>query len=104
MKRTLFLAIGILVCLVLVAGVYFWATSMIDSIYAYRSPLKDNAPQPGLVLGQPATRRVVVILVDGLRLDTSLDASVMPTLEQLRQSGASAIMHSTSPSYSEAAG
>ncbi len=102
MKRTLFLILGIILCLVLAVGVYFWATSMIDSLYAYRSPLKDNAPQPGFALGESSTRRVVIILVDGLRLDTSLDAEIMPTLARLRDMGATADMHSHAPSYSEA--
>ena len=82
----------ILICLALVAGAYFWATSLMDSIYAYRSPLKDQPPQPGSSLLpralQPAARRVVFVLIDGLRLDTALDAQAMPNLDLLRLQGA----------------
>jgi hypothetical protein len=101
MKRILYLIGGIVLSLVIAAGMYFWATSMIDSMYAHRSPLVNDPPKAGAPLGQPATRRVVIILVDGLRLDTSLDAAIMPTLAQLRSDGASAVMHSRAPSYSE---
>jgi hypothetical protein len=103
MKKTLLLVAGIIICLAFVAGMYFWATSMMNTVYAYRSPLAENPPQPGAALGTPATRRVVIVLVDGLRLDTSLKQDVMPTLYQLRQQGASAEVHSRPPSYSEPA-
>jgi len=72
-----------------------------DSLYAYRSPLHDNPPIPGQPVGPPLTSRVVFILVDALRLDTSLNPQVMPFLSELRHQGASAVMHSRPPSYSE---
>jgi hypothetical protein len=74
---------------------------MIDSNYAFRSPLKDTPPAAGEKLGEPSTRRVVIVLVDALRYDTSLNESVMPTLAGLRAQGASAKMHSHAPSFSE---
>ena len=83
------------------AGAFLWATGLIDSIYTYRSPLKDAPPQPGLALGQPATRRVVFVLIDALRYDTSLKTNVMPVLNRLRAEGASARMNSRPPSFSE---
>jgi hypothetical protein len=52
-------------------------------------------------LGQPLTRRVVFVLIDGLRLDTSQNAEVMAYLNELRQGAAWANMHSQPPSYSE---
>ncbi len=41
------------------------------------------------------------VLIDALRLDTSLKQDIMPTLNQLRQQGAAATMHSRPPSYSQ---
>jgi hypothetical protein len=101
LKRLPAFIAGIVIFLLLAGGALFWAISLIDGIYNYRSPLHDNPPQSGTALGQPATRQVVFVLIDALRLDTSLDKTVMPTLNQLRQQGASAQMHSRPPSYSE---
>ena len=92
---------GLVACLILAIASYFLATAMINSLYGYRSPLKDTPPQPGSSLGEPSTRRVVFVLVDGLRYDTSLKTDVMPILNQVRQQGASAVMHSHPPSFSE---
>jgi len=72
-----------------------------DSVYAYRSPLRNSPPIPGAALGQPNTRSLVIVLIDALRYDTSMDPNVMPYLNQLRSNGASALMHSRPPSYSE---
>ncbi len=107
-KTTLILCL----CLVLgiAVGAYFWATGMMDSLYAFRSPIKNTPPPAGEALNPAQTqlsdgghspRRVVFILVDALRLDTSLDPQVMPVLNDLRASGASAVMRSQPPSYSE---
>ncbi|HEX7395262.1 MAG TPA: alkaline phosphatase family protein [Anaerolineaceae bacterium] len=101
MKRIPAFIAGIVVFIALAAGSYFWATGLIDSIYAYRSPLKDTPPQPGPALNSPATRRVVFVLIDALRFDTSLKPDVMPVLNKLRQQGATAQMHSLPPSFSE---
>ncbi|MEW5939540.1 MAG: alkaline phosphatase family protein [Chloroflexota bacterium] len=94
------LPISILVSLFLVALTYTWASALMDSLYAFRSPLHDNPPQPGEALGQPLTRRVVLVLIDALRADTAADARIMPYLDELRQQGASATMHSRPPSFS----
>ncbi len=101
MKRLPAFIAGIVIFLALAAGSYFWANGLIDSIYNYRSPLKDSAPQAGPALGEPATQRVVIVLIDALRYDTSLKADVMPVLNRLRGQGASALMHSQPPSFSE---
>jgi len=86
----------------LIIGVvaYFWATSIISSAEAYRSPLSSNPPKPGFPLGKPLTRRVVIVLIDALRYDTSMNQTVMPFLAKLRVEGASAKMHSQPPSFS----
>ncbi len=101
MKTPLRIILGILLCLFLAVGAYFWATGLLDSLYAYRSPLHSQPPGPGQPIGQPAARRVVFVLIDALREDTSVKSDVMPFLNELRQQGASATMHSRPPSYSE---
>jgi hypothetical protein len=101
MKKVAPILIGMLMC-ILAAGIsYYWAIRLIDSIYAYRSPLHNLPPIPGKAIGSPNTRTFVMVLVDGLRYDTSLNATVMPYLNELRDRGASAVMHSQPPSYSE---
>ena len=101
MKNALKWIIGIVLLLGIAAGAYFWATGMIDSNFNYRSRIKDNPPVSGENLGTPSTGRLVFVLIDALRYDTSLKPEVMPTLNQLREQGASALMHSRPPSFSE---
>lgn len=101
MKNALKWIIGIVLLLGIAAGAYFWATGMIDSNFNYRSQIKDNPPARGESLGTPSTGRLVFVLIDALRYDTSLKTDVMPTLNQLREQGASALMHSQPPSFSE---
>ncbi len=100
MRTHLRIILGIVACLLLAGGAYFWATGIMDSLYAYRSPLRDSPPSPGPPLGEPITGRVVFVLIDALRVDTSLRPDVMPFLNELRQQGAWATMHSRPPSYS----
>ena len=103
MKKSLWLVLGIIGLVIIIGGVGIWAFQMIDSIYTYRSPIANTPPSPGDPLGSPITRRLVFVLIDGERLDTSLNAEVMPTLAHLRDIGASATMHSQAPSFSEGA-
>ena len=100
MKKNIWLMIGMIALLALAAGAYFGATAMMESLMQYRSPLAEHPPEPGEPLGEPLTERVVIILVDALREDTSLDEELMPTLQVLRQQGAWATMRSIPPSYS----
>ena len=101
MKKVAPIIVGIVLCIIVMVVSYFWATSLMDSVYAYRSPLHDTPPSPGEALGKPNTRTFVIVLIDALRYDTSLKTEVMPNLNQLRSGGASALMHSRPPSYSE---
>ena len=101
MKKYGWLVVGILGCLVIAAVGYFWATGLMDSVFNYRSQLKDTPPAPGAALGEPLTRRVVIVLIDALRTDTAANEAVMPYLNQLRGQAATATMHSQPPSYSE---
>lgn len=100
MKPYRWLILGLLGCLAVAALAYFWTMGMMDSLFAYRSPLKDNPPAAGQPLGEPLTRRVVIVLIDALRQDTALKVDVMPFLGELRQQGAAAAMHSRPPSFS----
>lgn len=101
MKTNRWIILGILGCILVAALGYLWGTGIMDSLYAFRSPLKDNPPAAGESLGRPLTRRVVFVLIDALRDDTSHKANVMPYLNQLRAEGAWATVHSRTPSYSE---
>jgi hypothetical protein len=93
---------GIIALIGIAIGAYFWVNGMIDSLYAYRSPLHSSPPSSSQwPIQAPLTRRVVIILVDALRLDTSLNKQVMPYVSQLRSQGASMVMHSQAPSFSE---
>jgi hypothetical protein len=100
MKRSYLIAGGLAACVAVAVLAYFWATGLMDSLYAYSSPLRDHTPEPGQALGEPVSGRVVFVLIDGLRVDTSLKAEVMPFLNELRQRGAWGTMHSRAPSYS----
>jgi hypothetical protein len=101
MKSYRWIIAGIILCLVVAGGSYLWASGMMDSLYAFRSPLHSDPPAPAPALGQPVVRRVVFVLIDALRLDTSLNPQVMPVLNRLRQESAYARTHSRPPSYSE---
>jgi hypothetical protein len=103
MKKSSQIIIGIILFLVVIGVSYLWATGLMDSMYAYRSPLRNSPPVPGDASGSPITRSVVIVLIDALRYDTSTKPDVMPYLNQLRTEGASAMMHSRPPSYSEPA-
>ncbi len=87
-------------CVLAAAGGTVWAARLMESLGAYRSPLHATAPESGGATGTPLARRVVIVLVDGLREDTARRAEVMPFLDELRRSGAWATMHSRPPSYS----
>ncbi|MGC8855479.1 MAG: alkaline phosphatase family protein [Anaerolineae bacterium] len=92
---------SLLVCILIALLSYLWANALMDSLYAYRSPLHQSPPTPGEFLNTRLSQRLVFVLVDGLRLDTSLDVQVMPILNDLRTHAATATMHSRPPSYSD---
>ena len=101
MKKSALIVLSSIVCIALAVVAYFWVTGMIASNYAFRSPIKDTPPAAGAALGKASTQRVVIVLIDALRYDTSINESTMPTLNKLRSQGAQAMMHSQTPSYSE---
>lgn len=100
MKKSFKLMVRLVLALALGAGAIFLALELMDNLYGYRSPLSENPPVPGQSFGEPMGERVVYVLIDGLRYDTSLKSEVMPFLNQLRNQGASAKMLSQTPSFS----
>lgn len=100
MRTKYLLLFGTFALLLVAAGSFLWASAMMDSLFAYRSPIAGNPPEPGEVLGNPLSSQVIIILVDALREDTALDPDIMPSLVNLRQQAAWATMHSQTPSYS----
>lgn len=74
------------IALLLVAtGCYLGATRIMDGLYAYTSPLNEvSIPLGEPISPQPSERRLVFVLVDGLRVDTATDPGLMPTLARLR--------------------
>ena len=100
MKNNLKLIARLIVIVALGVGAIFLALELMDNLYSYRSPIADNPPIPGRSFGEPFGEQVVFVLIDALRYDTSLKPEIMPTLNQLRNQGASAKMHSQTPSYS----
>jgi hypothetical protein len=92
--------LGIIGLVLLPIGAYIWATKLMDSAQAYRSPLQNTPLPPSQTLGTPITKRVVIVIIDALRYDTSTNSNVMPFLNKLRLGSAFATMHSQPPSYS----
>ncbi len=90
------------VALALVATASFLtATRTMDGLYAYSSPLNaEPVPTGDPIAPESSTGRLVLVLVDGLRVDTATDPEVMPTLDRLRGQGAFRVLHSRAPSYS----
>jgi hypothetical protein len=101
MKKYSSLILGTITLLAIAGLSYMGATGTMAGVTNYRSPLHNNPPTAGKPLGQPLTRRVVIVLIDALRLDTSFEKTVMPFLNELRSQGAFASMHSRPPSFSE---
>lgn len=101
MKQKTILLIYTVLCLAAIAIGAVWAYGHIDALFAYRSPLDQNPPSASEPLGAPLTRRLVVVLIDALRDDTSRDAKMMPELNRLREMGASASTRVGFPSYSQ---
>jgi Type I phosphodiesterase / nucleotide pyrophosphatase len=101
MSRVRWIVLSIIVLALIAYGSFTWVNALLDSMFAYRSPLRASPPAPGAALGQPMTSRVVLVIVDALRDDTSRKPDVMPFLNELRGRGAWATMRSQPPSWSE---
>lgn len=103
MSRLRWIVLSIIALVLIAYGSYTWVNALMDSIFAYRSPLHASPPAPGAPLAQPLTSRVVLVVVDALRDDTARSPEVMPFLDQLRSQGAWATLHSQPPSFSQPA-
>jgi hypothetical protein len=79
--------LSVILLIIIAPASYLWAMVLLDSLYKYESPLEGKLP-PGQPT-QPLVQQVVMVIVDGLRYDTSLE---MPYLNSLREQGASAVM------------
>jgi len=88
MRKVGFVTAVVLAMLTVATVAYIWITALVGSIYRYTSPLK-GAPPLTEDSSRPLTSQVVLVLVDGLRFDASLQ---MPYLESLRKQGAHAMM------------
>jgi hypothetical protein len=86
-KKLWKIILSVIMLLIIAPGSYLWAMVLLDSLYKYESPLEGKLPlgQPT----QPLVQQVVMVIVDGLRYDTSLE---MPYLNSLREEGASGVM------------
>lgn len=89
-------------CLVLLpiiaAGMFVALVLSQNSFTNYRPPVRDALPVTEGTT--PVGQQVVLFIIDGLRYDTSLK---LPFLQSLAARGASAVMTSTAPSYSQTA-
>ena len=99
MRKALVILVIVATLAAAAVGAYLSINSLVLSIYGYRSPLQ-NAPALTMETTSPLTAQVVVVLVDGLRYDSSLQ---MPYLNQLRRDGAQARMMANSPSTTQTA-
>ncbi len=99
MRKGMIVLLIILMLASIAAGAYTWVNALVNSIYGYRSPLK-GTPPPTEYISRPLTSQVVLVIIDGLRYDTSLQ---MPYLNTLREEGAHAVLLSDPPSSSLAA-
>lgn len=97
MHKALLILLIIALLVAAAAYAYWWSNALVLSIYGYRSPLK-SAPPVSAGRTPALTEQVVLVVVDGLRYDTSLQ---MPYLNLLRQHGAHAKMVADPPSTTQ---
>jgi|LADL02.1.fsa_nt_gi hypothetical protein len=100
MKNSFQVLFRVTLIIVIGVGAILLALALMDNLYEYRSPLSETPPIPGRSFTEPLADRVVFVLIDALRYDTSLKPEVMPVLNQLRAQGAIAKMISEPPSFS----
>jgi hypothetical protein len=99
MRQALLIVVIIAALVSVSAYAYRSTNSLILSMYGYRSPVRD-APPPSTGRTTPLTDAVVLVVVDGLRYDISLQ---MPYLNGLRQGGAQAMLLASPPSTTQTA-
>jgi hypothetical protein len=90
------LGVGVVAAVAVSVAAYLLAGYSWNQVAGYRSPyLAANLPEAGA--GPAATRRVVLVIVDGMRNDTSLG---MRTLQTLREHGQALTLTASQPSLS----
>jgi hypothetical protein len=101
MRKYISIALSVIILMGVIIGLSVWITAFNQAIQNYRSPLRTAAllPQPPLV---SPTDKVVMVLISGLGYDNSLTLN-LPFLEKLQQTGASAAILSTPPTYAQTA-
>jgi hypothetical protein len=99
MRRVFLLVAAIIALLSVAVTAFVWVNDLVDSIFGYRSPLR-GTPTHTEGTHRPLVSQVVLVLIDGLRYDTSLQ---MPHLNALRQSGAHAKLTAEPPSNAQTA-
>ena len=55
MLRARWILLSVIVLALIAYGSYTWTNALLDSMFAYRSPLRNSPPAPGAPLGQPLT-------------------------------------------------
>src|SRR5262245_38953302 len=92
---SVFTLVGAVLCTLL------WTRAFYQSVENYQSPLvgSDLPPQPSQL---PKTARVVVVLISGLGNEAAQSLE-LPTLSQWTKTGASAVIKSEAPTYSQVA-
>ena len=88
-----------LVCVAIVAAASWGAKQVAaaawQSVVKYQTPYQFHDPQPA---GTPLVRRVVLVILDGVRID--LSRQHMPFLNSLRRAGADGVARVSQPSLS----
>ncbi len=99
MKRYTSILLSIFTLGAVIAGANFWFNTFNRTMAAYNSPLVDAA-LPAQTAELPEKYRLVVLIVSGLNEDT-VAALELPNFTQIAQTGASAIMQATPPTYGQ---
>jgi len=86
MRKAVLMLLSLLLLCAALVGTYQWINALVLSIYGYRSPMK-GTPTLNNDITHPLTAQVVLVVVDGLRYDSSFQ---MPYLNSLRLRGAHA--------------
>lgn len=94
MRKAVLLLLTLLALCVAFVATGLWVNALVLSIYGYRTPLK-GTPTFNEDVTRPLASQVVMVVVDGLRYDTSFQ---MPYLNSLRLQGSYARVVATPPS------
>lgn len=96
LRRYIGLLVRVVLLTITIWGSNLWLVRIRDSVYSHRSVL---AGQPRLGQpGSPLVQQVVLVIIEGLRYDASLE---MPFLNSLRDQGFEARCRGYYPSYSQ---